>query len=290
MSSKLLMTLFCCLIASTGCNLMYKQNVQQGNAIEQEKLEQLKTGMTMNQVAYLLGTPAVRDPFHQSRWDYIYTFAYRGNKQTSRHVTLYFENAILKEMVGVEELEASAADINTGEKSDNKTDLVATEASSPEPEESAQPEAIEPEVTGITTPPAASSAPEIVVDEADDAIPVTDTAAPAVEIERSDAPLSAPAEFVKPLPEGIPLAENDPTGYVIQLGAFDSLGNARSLVDQLRGSGFDVAVYMQVVEGLGPRFLVRSPAYDSKTEGERQMQQINSEFNLDGFLIVPSSN
>lgn len=290
MSSKLLISLFCCFIANTGCNLIYKQNVQQGNAIEQDNLDQLKTGMTMTQVAYLLGTPALRDPFHQDRWDYVYTFAYRGKKQTSRTVTLYFENAILKEMTGVEAPEATPVDKDSKKSSEKKIAPVAVETSTHEAKEIAVPETVEPGIPAITAPAAIDSESPIVIQEAAATEPMAGTPDPVAEIESADASLSAPAEFVKPLPEGIPLAENDPAGYVIQLGAFDSLVNARSLVDRLRGSGFDVSVYMQVVEGLGPRFLVRSPAYESKTEGERQMQQINSAFDLDGFLIVPSGN
>ena len=89
------------LILNTGCKLIYKQNIQQGNAHEQEDLDQLELGMTKKQVAYLLGTPAVHDPFHQNRWDYISMLSRRGGEPVKRLVTLTFENDVLIETEGV---------------------------------------------------------------------------------------------------------------------------------------------------------------------------------------------
>lgn len=102
MSKRLLITLALALVATTGCNLVYKQNVQQGNAIVQEDLDKLRLGMSMNQVSFLLGTPAIQDPFHHDRWDYLSAFSRRGGETVSRKVTLYFENGVLTEMIGVE--------------------------------------------------------------------------------------------------------------------------------------------------------------------------------------------
>jgi outer membrane protein assembly factor BamE (lipoprotein component of BamABCDE complex) len=101
MTKNLFIALMATLILSTGCKLIYKQNVQQGNAHEQEDLDQLELGMTKKQVAYLLGTPAIQDPFHQDRWDYISTLSRRGGDPVSRLVTLKFENGVLTETFGV---------------------------------------------------------------------------------------------------------------------------------------------------------------------------------------------
>jgi len=110
MTRILIAILACCLLTTGGCRLVYKQNIQQGNAIEQDKLDQLKLGMTKTQVAYLLGTPAVADPFHQDRWDYFYSIAIRGGDAISRQVTLEFENAVLSGMTGVEAPAAAEKD------------------------------------------------------------------------------------------------------------------------------------------------------------------------------------
>ena len=75
-----------------GCNVVYKQNIQQGNVLDREDLERLETGMTKRQVAVLLGTPAVQSPFHSDRWDYINSFAPRGGEADRRTLTIEFEN------------------------------------------------------------------------------------------------------------------------------------------------------------------------------------------------------
>ncbi|MGA9573727.1 MAG: outer membrane protein assembly factor BamE [Lysobacterales bacterium] len=92
MTRYLFLALIAVLTLNTGCNIIYKQNVQQGNAIEQEDLDQIHLGMTKKQVAYLLGTPAVQDPFHKDLWDYISLFSRRGGEPVRRLVTFRFEN------------------------------------------------------------------------------------------------------------------------------------------------------------------------------------------------------
>ena len=95
MTRYLFIALIAVLTLNTGCKLLYKQNVQQGNAHEQDDLDQVELGMSKKQVAYLLGTPAVHDPFHQDRWDYISMLSRRGNEPVRRLVTLTFENDLL---------------------------------------------------------------------------------------------------------------------------------------------------------------------------------------------------
>jgi len=95
MTKYLFIALLAVLTLNTGCGLIYKQNVQQGNAHEQDDLDQVELGMSKKQVAYLLGTPAVHDPFHQDRWDYISMLSRRGGEPARRLVTLTFENDLL---------------------------------------------------------------------------------------------------------------------------------------------------------------------------------------------------
>jgi outer membrane protein assembly factor BamE len=100
MSKRLLLLALACLFLAGGCNLIYKQNIQQGNALEQEDLDELEIGMTKNQVSFLLGTPAISDPFNHDRWDYISTFSRRGGDPVRRLVSLEFENDRLAKMTG----------------------------------------------------------------------------------------------------------------------------------------------------------------------------------------------
>jgi len=108
MSKRLLIIACACLFLGTGCQLIYKQNIQQGNALEQEDLDQLEVGMTRNQVSFLLGTPAIQDPFNQDRWDYVSTFSRRGGDPVRRLVTLEFEEDRLVSMLGVDAAEGQA--------------------------------------------------------------------------------------------------------------------------------------------------------------------------------------
>jgi outer membrane protein assembly factor BamE len=97
---RFILILLLATVSTSGCQLIYKQNIQQGNAIEQEDLDELYIGMNQRQVLFVLGTPSVMDPFHQERWDYVQTFSRRGNPMVKRTVTLRFENGALTEIVG----------------------------------------------------------------------------------------------------------------------------------------------------------------------------------------------
>ena len=58
-------------VAASGCGVLYKQPIYQGNLIEKKAADQLQVGMSRQQVQALLGTPSVADPFHHDRWDYV---------------------------------------------------------------------------------------------------------------------------------------------------------------------------------------------------------------------------
>ena len=100
MSNRLLLCLCACLFLGAGCNLIYKQNIQQGNALEQDDLDELYIGMNQRQVLFVLGTPSVKDPFHPERWDYVQTFSRRGSPMVQRTITLRFEDDLLSEIDG----------------------------------------------------------------------------------------------------------------------------------------------------------------------------------------------
>jgi len=97
---RFLFSLFLTTLVCSGCNLIYKQNIQQGNAIEQDDLDELYIGMNQRQVLFVLGTPSVKDPFHEERWDYVQTFSRRGNPMVQRTITLRFEDGLLSEIGG----------------------------------------------------------------------------------------------------------------------------------------------------------------------------------------------
>ncbi len=60
-------------VAGGGCIFkIHRVEVQQGNILSAEMLEQVKPGMSRREVQSLLGTPLVTDVFHAERWDYYY--------------------------------------------------------------------------------------------------------------------------------------------------------------------------------------------------------------------------
>lgn len=77
------------LIGLTGC---YKVPVQQGNILKQEDIDEIKPGMTRQQVAIVLGTPTIADPFNQDRWDYINTNKFGGEFEKLKKFSLFFED------------------------------------------------------------------------------------------------------------------------------------------------------------------------------------------------------
>ncbi len=78
-----------------GCGVVYKPDVQQGNLLDGRNVQQLKPGMSKQQVLALLGSPSVNSPFSQDRWDYVATMQRRGGKILERSLTLYFSNDTL---------------------------------------------------------------------------------------------------------------------------------------------------------------------------------------------------
>lgn len=81
----------------SACSLIqpYKFEIPQGNDFDQSKLDQLKTGMTPSQVRYLLGSPAIQDPFTENRWDYVYYLTDTERNISKRLITLTFSKGKL---------------------------------------------------------------------------------------------------------------------------------------------------------------------------------------------------
>lgn len=95
-------------LSLSACNLVFKLPTRQGNVIEQKQLDQLKLGMTREQVTYLLGTPVAASPFRTDRWDYVGYYKSPRGQVSSRTITLYFNGDALSQMDGVEASESTA--------------------------------------------------------------------------------------------------------------------------------------------------------------------------------------
>ncbi|MFL6593619.1 MAG: outer membrane protein assembly factor BamE [Luteimonas sp.] len=88
-------------VATSGCGVLYKQPIYQGNLIEKKAADQLQVGMSRQQVQALLGTPAVADPFHHDRWDYMASerTGRMGHTQV-KDLTLWFQGDSLAKWEG----------------------------------------------------------------------------------------------------------------------------------------------------------------------------------------------
>ncbi len=71
---------------------VYRIAVQQGNIIDQKKVDQLKVGMNKRQVQFVMGSPLLNDAFHENRWDYIYQLRIGDKTLRDRRFSVYFEN------------------------------------------------------------------------------------------------------------------------------------------------------------------------------------------------------
>ena len=79
---------------------VYTLDIQQGNMVDQDMIDQLKPNMTKRQVLYIMGSPMLVDAFHQKRWDYLYSKRIAGDTREQKRVSLYFEGDILTGVQG----------------------------------------------------------------------------------------------------------------------------------------------------------------------------------------------
>ena len=79
---------------------VYRPELQQGQQIERENVNQIRQGMEPSEVLDILGTPLVVDPFHRSRWDYVY-YLLNEDRETVKEatVTIYFTEGKVTDVI-----------------------------------------------------------------------------------------------------------------------------------------------------------------------------------------------
>ena len=86
-----LVILLASIVTSSAC--VYRLDIPQGNRIDTKLIAQLETGMSARQVEFLLGEPAITDPYHADVWHYVYFFKSNQNGSIEKRVmTLRFTN------------------------------------------------------------------------------------------------------------------------------------------------------------------------------------------------------
>lgn len=93
------LTLVSCTTILTNLPGVYTIDVQQGNMVDQDMIDQLRPSMSKRQVIYIMGSPMLTDVFHQNRWDYIYSARLEGKDAEQKRISLIFDN---DQLIGVQ--------------------------------------------------------------------------------------------------------------------------------------------------------------------------------------------
>ena len=88
----------------------YRPDVHQGNIITQEMVDQLRQGMSREQVRFMLGTPLLTSEFHKDRWDYPYYLNPLKGQVQSRRLTVFFMDNKVERFVSDEMPSETVAD------------------------------------------------------------------------------------------------------------------------------------------------------------------------------------
>ena len=88
------------LCATLAAACVHKIDVEQGNYVTQDLVDQLKPGMTRAQVKGILGTPLLADVFHANRWDYYFDNSKGGKKLAHKRLTVVFQDDKLASWTG----------------------------------------------------------------------------------------------------------------------------------------------------------------------------------------------
>jgi outer membrane protein assembly factor BamE len=77
---------------------IYKPSIMQGSVLEIEAVEKLQLGMSKSTVMNLIGSPSIKDPFHQYQWDYIHHSTLNDEQVIQYRLRLVFDGDVLAEI------------------------------------------------------------------------------------------------------------------------------------------------------------------------------------------------
>jgi len=82
---------------TAGCStlekVVYRPDINQGNYLAPADVQKIHTGMTKQQVAYVLGTPMLDDPFGNNTWYYVFRQQPGHEDVKQQTLTLTFNDA-----------------------------------------------------------------------------------------------------------------------------------------------------------------------------------------------------
>ncbi|WP_290787089.1 outer membrane protein assembly factor BamE [Halomonas sp.] len=87
-----IVTLSAALLMASGCSYfgVYKRDIPQGNLVTADMVDQLRAGMTRDDVVYVMGRPLLEAPFDANQWDYVFRLDEAYGDVERRRVTLSF--------------------------------------------------------------------------------------------------------------------------------------------------------------------------------------------------------
>ncbi len=88
-------------LSLSGCGLIHvtKLDVEQGNLISADKVNQLHRGMSEDQVKAIMGNPVLIDIFSHDRIDYIYTYEPAYRPMQRQRVICIFRHHVLSAVI-----------------------------------------------------------------------------------------------------------------------------------------------------------------------------------------------
>jgi len=167
-NTKLLLTSFTLvgLLALAGCSFpgVYKIDIQQGNVVTQDMIDQLRPGMTRRQVRFIMGNPLLTDTFHADRWDYLYSLQPGGGERQQERVSVIFNsNDQLVSLSGDFRPGVSRDEAILGKNSGTTVAAPAENAEKPKPEKPVKPgsllDQIQKDVDKVETTPVPTPEP-----------------------------------------------------------------------------------------------------------------------------------
>ena len=102
---KLRIPVLAALLALGACSNLhfpgvYRVDIPQGNFVTSDMIAELKPGMTPDQVRYVLGVPALVDPFSPDTWFYLMTYQPGKGKEVDQQIVVYFKDGIYDHYTG----------------------------------------------------------------------------------------------------------------------------------------------------------------------------------------------
>lgn len=93
MQRLIILVIFSSFVTLSGCLFpgVYKRELQQGNVMTDEMINQLKPGLTKDQVTYVMGNTLAPATFNPNRWDYLYWSKDPRDNVTQQRITLFFD-------------------------------------------------------------------------------------------------------------------------------------------------------------------------------------------------------